>query len=255
MGTDEGRVALVTGGGRGIGRAISLALAAEGFDVAVNYRKNDEAAKATVAEIEGMGRRAVPFQASVDSYDEDAAMVDAVVAAFGGLDVLVHNAGVSNRGRTVADTDLDDLHRVMGTHALGGHHLAKLTVPHLRRRGGGHVVFVSSQSTVSFDPNAGPYNMAKAALEALAWTLAKEEARHGIRVNVVAPSLVNTEMGRRVVKGVFGVDDVHAVDGKVPLGRVVEPTDVAEVVRFLVSGRAGMVTGQRLAVDGGGLRP
>ena len=255
MAADEGRVALVTGGGRGIGRAISLGLAADGFDVAVNYRRDKDAAEETVAEIEGLGRRAASFQASVDSFEQDEAMVQAVVDTFGHLDALVHNAGVSNRGRTVADTELSDLERVMGTHAIGAHHLCQLVVPHLRQRPRGDVVVISSQSTVSFDPNAGPYNMAKAALEALAYTLAKEEAGNGIRVNVVAPSLVNTELGRRVVKGVFGVDDIHAIDHKVAFGRVCEPTDVADAVRFFLSDGAGFVTGQRLAVDGGGLRP
>lgn len=248
----NGRVALVTGGGRGIGRAIALGLATDGFDVAVNYRRDKDAADETAGEIARLGRRGESFQASVDSFDETRAMVDAVLAAFGQLDAVVHNAGITNRGRTVADTELSDLERVMGIHAFGAHHVCRLTVPHLRERPRGDIVMISSQSTQSFDPNAAPYTMAKAGLEALAFTLAREEARNGIRVNVVAGGLVNTEMGRRLAKGALGVDDIHALDRNVPLGRVCEPEDIAEVVRFLVSDRCTLVTGQRIAVDGGG---
>jgi 3-oxoacyl-[acyl-carrier protein] reductase len=174
----NGRVALVTGGGRGIGRAISVGLAEDGFDVAVNYRRDKDAADETVAEISRLGRRGDSFQASVDSLAETQAMMDAVVAGFGQLDAVVHNAGVTNRGRTVADTELADLERVMGIHAFGAHHVCQLAVPHLRARPRGDVVLISSQSTQSFDPNSAPYTMAKAGLEALAFTLAREEARN-----------------------------------------------------------------------------
>jgi NAD(P)-dependent dehydrogenase (short-subunit alcohol dehydrogenase family) len=248
----NGRVALVTGGGRGIGRAISVGLAEDGFDVAVNYRRDKDAADETVAEISRRGRRGASFQASVDSLEETQAMVDAVVAGFGQLDAVVHNAGVTNRGRTVADTELADLERVMGIHAFGAHHVCQVALPHLRARPRGDVVLISSQSTQSFDPNSAPYTMAKAGLEALAFTLAREEARNGIRVNVVAGGLVNTDMGRRVAKGALGVDDIHDLDRNVPLGRVCEPEDIASVVCFLVSDRCTLVTGQRIAVDGGG---
>jgi 3-oxoacyl-[acyl-carrier protein] reductase len=191
----NGRVALVTGGGRGIGRAISVGLAEDGFDVAVNYRRDKDAADETVAEIARLGRRGESFQASVDSLEDTRSMVDAVVAGFGQLDAVVHNAGVTNRGRTVANTDLADLERVMGIHAFGAHQVCQLAVPHLRSRPRGDVVLISSQSTQSFDPNSAPYTMAKAGLEALAFTLAREQARNGIRVNVVAGGLVNHRDG------------------------------------------------------------
>jgi 3-oxoacyl-[acyl-carrier protein] reductase len=249
----ERRVALVSGGGRGVGRAISVGLAEDGFDVAVNYRRDKDAADETVAEIERLGRRAGSFQASVESAGDDESMIEAVVASFGQLDALVHNAGVSSRGRTVADTDPSDLERVMGVHAIGAHHLCRLAVPHLRDRPRGDVVVISSQSTRSYDANAAPYTMAKAALEALALSLANEEARHGIRVNVVAAGLVNTEMGRRLVKSAWGIEDIHELDPRVALGRVSEPGDIASTVRFLVSDQSALITGQRIGVDGGGL--
>jgi len=246
-----GRVALVTGGSRGIGRACALALAGDGFDVAVNYRRDEDAAADTVAAVEALGRRARPYRASVESAQDDEAMVNAVLEDFGALDTLVHSAGIASRGHSVVDTDPGELERVVAVHALGAHHLCRLVVPGMRTRARGDVVFVSSVAARMLAPNSSPYNMAKAALEALAMTLAKEERRHGIHVNVVAPGLVVTEMGRRLVRA-MGVDDIASMDANAPFGRVCRPEDVAAVVRFLCSEEAGYLTGQVIAVDGGG---
>ncbi|HUI02640.1 MAG TPA: SDR family oxidoreductase [Acidimicrobiales bacterium] len=252
MGAAAGpRVALVTGGSRGIGRACALALAADGFDVAVNYRRDADAAAETVGAVEALGRRARAYRASVESLPEDQSMVEAVLADFGAVDALVHAAGIASRGHTVVDTDPAEVERVMAVHAFGAHHVCRLVVPSMRTRPRGDVVFVSSVAARLLAPNSSPYNMAKAALEALAMTLAREERRHGVHVNVVAPGLVVTEMGRRLVRA-MGVDDIASMDATAPFGRVCRPEDVAAVVRFLCSDQAGYVTGQVISVDGGG---
>ena len=245
------RVALVTGGSRGIGRACALALAGDGFDVAINYRRDDEAALDTVGAIEALGRRARHYRASVESLEDDQAMIAAVLEDFGAVDTLVHSAGIASRGHTVVDTDPAELERVVAIHAFGAHHLCRLVLPSMRSRPRGDVVFVSSVAAKILAPNSSPYNMAKAALEALAMTLAKEERQHGIHVNVVAPGLVATEMGRRLVRA-MGVDDISTMDAKAAFGRVCRPEDVAGVVRFLCSDEAGYLTGQIISVDGGG---
>jgi 3-oxoacyl-[acyl-carrier protein] reductase len=250
----DGRVALVTGGGRGIGRAIALALAAEGADVAVVYRRDEEAAAGTVKEIEATGRRSRAYQADVSSVDEVEAMVAGVVGDFGFVDILVNNAGVASRGRAVIDTDADEVERLLRIHAVGAHILARAVLPSMRTRPRGDIVMISSVITRDPPPNGAPYAMAKAALEILAATLAKEERRNGIHVNVVAPGLVETDMGRRLAKATFGTDDMRALDAAFPFGRVCSPEDVAGVVRVLVSPAAGYMTGEVLRVDGGGGR-
>ena len=249
--TLEGRVALVTGGSRGIGKAIALGLAADGADVAINYRRDEDAARETVGEIEGLGRKAGAYKASIDDVEADQAMVDEVLSAFGHVDILVNNAGIASRGGSVAKTDPNEVVRVIGTHAIGAHHLCRMLVPQMRQRERGDIVMISSVATRAMAGGGAPYNMAKAALEALAMTLANEEKTKGIRVNVVAPGLVDTEMGRRLVKGAMGVDDIRTLDQGMPFGRVTTPQDVADVVRFLVSEAGALISGQRIYVDGG----
>ncbi len=248
----RGRVALVTGGSRGVGRAIALGLAEDGADLAVNYRRDREAADEVVAAIERLGRRAVAYQASVDDAQQDARMVAAVEAELGPVGILVNNAGIASRGQSVADTDPAEMMRVVAVHAFGPHHLSRLVIPKMREQARGDIIMISSAATKGLGANGAPYNMGKCAVEALACTLAKEERRHGIRVNIVAPGLVETEMGRRLMRAIAGVKDLRALDKTMPFGRVCQPEDVANVVRFMVSGRNSYLTGERIYCDGGG---
>lgn len=247
----EGRVALVTGGGRGIGRAIALRLARDGADVAVNYRRDADAAAEVVREIEAMGRRAVAYAGSVDQFEQCAALVEAVIADFGFVDILVNNAGIASRGQAVADTDPAELERVVRTHAFAPHYMAKLVIPSMRTRPRGDIVMISSVATLGHAANGAPYNMGKAAQEALALTLAKEERAHGIRTNIVAPGLTVTEMGERLAKATQGVADIHELDAKSPFGRVSTPEDVAAAVAYFVSADAEYVNGQKINLHGG----
>ncbi|MBM3718992.1 MAG: SDR family oxidoreductase [Actinobacteria bacterium] len=256
MGTLEGRVALVTGGGRGIGRGISELLAREGATVAINFRRDRDSADETMRAVIAAGGRATIHQASTDIPTESEAMVAEVVAQHGGIDIAVINGGIASRGLPVADTTAEELWHLVATHALGPHQLCRALLPSMRTRGRGDIVFISSVATRGMSANGAPYNMGKAAMEALAFTLAKEELRHDIRVNVVAPGLVETDMGVRLARAIQGkkkeeMQDLRSMDSASPFGRVCQPDDVAQAVLWFCSAGSSYVTGQRLEVDGG----
>ena len=202
---------------------------------------------------------AVPGDVTV--FDDMRALVDRAITAFGRLDVMVCNAGIASRGQSVADTDPAELVRVMASHALGPHHLSRVAIPSLRQRaaakGRADIVMISSVATSHMSANGAPYNMGKSAMEALGYTLAREERRNGIHVNIVAPGLVETDMGVRLSRAMTGnpsLTDLRSLDAMSPFGRVCQPSDIAKVVLFLCSDLAGYVTGQRIEVDGGGSR-
>lgn len=249
--TGGDRVALVTGAGRGIGRAIALALAADGTNLAVNYRRGADAAAATVADAEAFGVKARAYAADVGVAEEVRTMTKAILADFGFVDILINNAGIASRGHSVIDTDPDEVESVVRTHALGPHRLCQAVLPSMRTKPRGDIVMVSSAITRDYPPNSAPYAMGKAALEALAFSLAKEERRFGVRVNVVAPGLVDTDMGRRLARATLGAENIHDLDSSFPFGRVCLPDDVATAVRFLISNGASYITGQKIYIDGG----
>lgn len=247
----SGRIALVTGASRGIGRGIALELARCGAAVVVNYARDEQAASEVVETIRAGGAEAVAVQASISEIEAVDELARRASAAFGPIDLLVANAGIASRGLRVAETSVEELGRVMTTNALSAHRLAGLLLPAMRQRPRGDIVAISSSELTYMRAGGAPYNMAKAALEALAYTLAKEEIRNGIHVNVVAPGLVATDMGARLVRAKLGVQDIAKLDAEQPLGRVCTPEDVARVVRFLCSEDASYLTGQRVTVDGG----
>lgn len=247
-----GRVALVTGASRGIGRAIALSLARAGADVAVNYNRNQEAAEEVATAIRAMGRRSKTYRARVENFDEDTAMIEAVVRDFGTLGILVNNAGIASRGQSVADTDPAELERVLRVHAFAPHYLSKLALPHLRKEKRGDIIIISSVATLQPAANGAPYSMGKAAGEALALTLAREERVHGIRTNIVAPGLTATDMGEKLAKARYGVKEkIAELDAKSPYGRVSTPQDVADAVCFLVSEAGSYVNGQKINLNAG----
>lgn len=246
------RVALVTGGGRGIGRAIALGLAEDGADVAVLFRRDRDAAERTCADIEATGRRSLCVAADVTDLADIQRATETTLDVLGPISILVNNAGLASRGRSVASTDPAEVERLLRVHAIGPHWMSQAVLESMRTCPRGDIVFISSVATDHFGAGGAPYNMGKAAMEALAFTLSKEVSGQGIRVNVVAPGLVDTEMGRRLVKGAAGVEDIRSLDAASPFGRVCAPEDVAGVVRFLVSEGGSYVTGVRVRVDGGG---
>jgi 3-oxoacyl-[acyl-carrier protein] reductase len=248
----EGRTALVTGGGRGIGRGISLTLAQAGADVAINYARKPDEAQQTAQAIREMGRRAEVYQADVSDYGQCEAMVERVLGDFGRVGVLVNNAGIASRGNTVVETDPEEMVRVVSVHAFGAFYVSKLLTPQMRELERGDVVMISSGAAQSFGGRGAPYNMGKAAMEAVAYTLAKEERQHGIRVNVVAPGLLESEMGFRLSRARSRIESMRELDERSPFGFVCQPEDIANAVLFLASERGRYITNQRITVNGGG---
>jgi NAD(P)-dependent dehydrogenase (short-subunit alcohol dehydrogenase family) len=246
-----GRTALVTGAGRGIGRGIALALAAAGAAVAVNYRSDADAAAAVVAEIVAAGGEAAAFGASVAEPEAVERLADEVLARFERVDAFVSNAGTASRGRPIDATEPEEFEALMRVNVIGPQRLLRRLLPGMRAGGHGSVIAISSSEVDAMPAYGGPYNAAKAALDALALTLAHEELAHGVRVNIVAPGLVLTDMGSRYASAALKVEDVTAFAAAQPFGRVTAPADIGDAVVFLASDAAAMVTGQRLVVDGG----
>jgi 3-oxoacyl-[acyl-carrier protein] reductase len=245
MGKLDGKTALVTGGGRGIGRGIALEFAREGADVAVNYRRDRAAADATVRDIEAFGRRAVALQADVSDWDQVSAMVTQAASFLGSIDIAVANSGVASRYQTVAELDPKEWRRVTSTDLDGAFFTAKAVVPHVIARKG-VVLFISSVGADVAAAGGAPYHSSKAAVNALTRVLAKEVAGEGVRVNCIAPGLVRSDMGNKLI-GFFGEGLVQTI----PLGRAGEPIDIGRAAVFLASDDGAWITGKILRVDGG----
>jgi NAD(P)-dependent dehydrogenase (short-subunit alcohol dehydrogenase family) len=248
------RVALITGASRGIGAATAVLMAEAGADVAINYHSNREAAEAVAERVRGFGRRAEVYQADITSWDDCQLMCEAALSDFGRVDILVNNAGIGYEtyGRPLL-TELDpaDVQKYIDYNTLGCLYMVKLLVPQMRRLGRGDVVMVSSFAAQALRARMGAYSISKAGMEAIAHTLAKEEREHGIRVNVVAPGLVDTAMGDGFLESV-GQFDKQAYAENAPFGFICQPEDVAGAILYLCSTEGRYVTNQRITVNGGG---
>lgn len=241
----EGKKALVTGASRGIGRAIALALAAEGADVAVNYAGSEAAAKEVAAEIEAMGRKAIVIQADIASNEMSTAMIDKVVAEFGRIDILVNNAGITRDGLLMRMKE-EDWDAVLNTNLKGVFNCTKAAIKYMMKQKSGKIVSISS--VVGLMGNAGQANYAAAKAGVIGFTkaVAKEVAARGITVNAVAPGFIKTDM-----TSVLSEKVVENLIAGIPLNRLGESEDIAKAVVFLVSDDANYITGQTLHVDGG----
>jgi 3-oxoacyl-[acyl-carrier protein] reductase len=247
----QGRIALVTGGSRGIGRAIAEALANAGLSVVLSYREREEEAQAVVAHIKGTGGQASALRADVGKPGQARALARAVIDAHGRIDVLVNNAGVHLPGAKLADTPAQEWERILRVNLSGPFHLIQAVLPGMRERRTGHIVNLSSNVTSRMPAGYSAYTVSKSGLEALTRVLSKEEGPNGIRVNAVAPGPIRTDMLRESLE-VMGIERADAFVRSVPLGRTGEPREIAAAVAFLVSDAASYITGQVLYVNGGG---
>jgi glucose 1-dehydrogenase len=242
-----GKVALITGASRGIGRAIAVRLAAEGADVVVNYHSHGDEAQAAADEIRRGGRRALVWQADVADRDAMARMFAATVEQFGGIDIAVANAYLSIRA-PVIEAEWENVLRTLQVSQFGVFHTCQMAAQQMVRQGrGGKIAIISSIHEELAPASSAPYNMAKAAINHLGRTMAIELAEYHINVNMINPGWIDTP-GERA----FATEEELEEGGKsVPWGRLGRPDDIAAAVSFLVSNEADYITGATLRIDGG----
>ncbi|WP_088228467.1 3-oxoacyl-[acyl-carrier-protein] reductase [Desulfosporosinus sp. FKB] len=238
-------VAIVTGGGRGIGRAIALELAAAGVKVVVNYAGRSEKAEETVSLIRQAGGESIAVQADVSQAAEVDRLVQTSLERFGKIDILVNNAGITRDGLMLRMKEAD-WDAVLATNLKGVFLCTKAVSRGMLKQRSGVIVNISSVVGLSGNAGQANYAAAKAGIIGLSKATAKEFASRGIRVNVVAPGYICTDMTETLPEGVQ-----NEILQTIPLGRIGKPEDVAKVVRFLTSPESAYITGQVLCVDGG----
>ena len=249
----EGKIALITGSGRGIGRAIALRFARQGADVVVNFFRNRAPAEATAAEIEKLGRRVLLVKADVGDLDDLGHLFEETEKTFGGLDIYIHNAA-SGYNRPVLEQKLKGWEWTMNINARSLLFAAQRAVPMMEKRGGGSIVSISSPGANRVLPEYVVVGASKAAIESLTRYLAVELAQMNIIVNAVSPGIVETD----ALKHFDALKDSNVIKKAIaatPAGRLVTPEDVAGVVGFLCTPAAAMIRGQVIVVDGGYILP
>ena len=239
------RIAIVTGGSRGIGKAIALRLAELGAAVAINYVRGADAALDVVREIEAAGGRGIAIQADVSDHEQAAGMVDEVVEKLGRLDLLVNNAGITRDGLLIR-MGQDDWHDVIKTNLGGAFSCTQAAAKKMVKQKQGVIVNISSIVGVTGNAGQANYSAAKAGLIGLTKSAARELASRNIRVNAVAPGFIATDMTETLKQELK-----DTIAARIPLGRFGTPEEVAEAVVWLASDGAAYITGQTLIIDGG----
>lgn len=240
-----GKVALVTGASRGIGRAIALRLAESGADVVVNYAGSENAAQEVVEQIEAMGRQAIKLKADVSSAQEAEELVKQTIEKFGKIDILVNNAGIT-RDNLIMRMKEEEFDQVIATNLKGVFNCVKAVTRPMMKQRFGRIINISSVVGVLGNPGQANYVAAKAGVIGLTKATAKELASRGITVNAVAPGFIETDMTDKLAE-----DTKAFMLKQIPLERLGQPDEIAKVVRFLASEDASYMTGQTIHVDGG----
>lgn len=241
----EGKIALVTGAGRGIGRQIALTLAGYGATVVVNYNGSKEKAEAVVAEIVENGGEAMALQCSVGDYDAVGEMIKAVINKYGRIDILVNNAGIT-KDNLLIKMKPEDFDAVINTNLKGTYNTIQHTYRIFLKQKSGRIINMASVSGLLGNAGQANYAASKAGVVGMTKTIARELASRGITVNAIAPGYIESDMTAAMTDAAK-----EATIKNIPLGRVGQPEDIAEMVAFLASDKASYITGQVISVDGG----
>lgn len=243
----KGKIAVVTGGSRGVGRGIALKLATFGADVAILFRKRRDEAEVVVAEITKLGCKAKAYQCDIAKLDQVQAAFAEAKKDFGRIDILVNNAALASWGNFIGETTEEEFDKIVKADLYGPYFCIRQVLPIMREQKSGSIISISSSITLMYPVSGGPYAVAKSGVEAMMRVMAKEERENNIRINAVAPGLVETEMGRKLM----GVQDMKDLYASSPFGRVCQPEDIANMVLYLVSPEGSYIHGQVIHVNGG----
>ena len=240
-----GKVALITGATRGIGKQIALTLAKEGYDIALNYRKDNDELKNTKSEIEALGVKVLPVQGDVSNYDDCERFVKEIIDEFGQIDVLVNNAGIT-KDMLLMRMSKEDFEQVINVNLVGTFNVTKNVINYMIKARAGKIISISSFVGIAGNAGQTNYSASKAGIIGFSKSLAKEVASRNINVNCIAPGFIQTDM-TNVLK-----DEVKEEIAKnIPLKRMGVAQDVANAVKFLASDDSNYITGQVIHVDGG----
>ena len=245
MGQLQNKVALVTGGSRGIGRSIALALAHEGANVAFTYRSASAAAEEVVRAIQAAGQKGIAYQSDAKKLNEATSVVEGVVKEFGRLDILVNNAGIT-RDTLLMRMSEEDWDEVLATNLKSAFNFSKAVCRQMMSQREGRIINISSIAGIIGNAGQANYAAAKAGMIGLTKSLAKELASRNVQVNAVAPGFVDTEMTEKLTPA-----QKEAILAAVPMKRTAKPEEIASTVVFLASPASSYMTGQVLCVDGG----
>jgi 3-oxoacyl-[acyl-carrier protein] reductase len=245
MGKLTGKVILVTGASRGIGRAIAKELAKEGASIAINYSKDDVGANLTLSEIEELGGYGKLFKKDISDYNNCKELIEEVILAFGKIDILINNAAKSKIGLFM-DASTEDIMELINTNLLGVMYLSKLIIPHMISKGTGNIINISSIWGEVGASCEVIYSTTKGGINLFTKALAKEVASFGIRVNAIAPGVINTEMN-----SFLSDEEREELKAEIPMDRFGEVEEIAKTALFLCNDECKYLTGQIIRVDGG----
>lgn len=248
MGRLSGKIALVTGASRGIGRAIALELAKEGASIVINYSKDDDGAKETLEEIKKINGYGILIKEDISSYEKTKTMVDEIITTMGRIDILVNNAGISTVGLFM-DSDKESIDRIMNVNLLGPVYLTNHVVNYMMSRKSGSIVNISSIWGEVGASCEVLYSATKGGINLFTKALAKELAPSNIRVNAIAPGVIDTSMN-----SFLGEDERKELEEEIPLGRFGKSEEIGKLVVFLCCDESAYITGQIIRADGGFIR-